>query len=63
MTQEEINMKTAVKFLMHIYDQDIECCAKLATAEADNDKQTIIEVLKVVIAFCIELKMGLEKNG
>lgn len=51
MTQEEYNEKTrpALRFLNKICDGDFPLMAKIATAQANMDTETLIEALKGVI--------------
>ena len=37
-----------INFLMHIFNEDFTACAKIATAHADEDKETIKKYLLLV---------------
>lgn len=54
--------REAAKFLMHIFDKDMEVCAVIATAEAEGNTQVLLDALKTVNEYVNELKTGLKKN-
>lgn len=54
--------REAAKFLMHIFDQDMDVCATIATAEAEGNIEILLDALKTVNEYVNELKTGLKKN-
>ena len=54
--------REAAKFLMHIFDQDMEVCAVIATAEAEGNTQILLNALTTVNEYVNELKTGLKKD-
>lgn len=54
--------RESAKFLMHIFDQDMEACAIIATAEAEGNTDVLLEALGTVNAYVNELKTGLKKE-
>ena len=44
-------MKKAANFLKHVYNSSIQDVANIVTAEAENDRETIIEYLNAVKEF------------
>ena len=54
--------REAAKFLMHIFDKDMEVCAVIATAEAEWNIEILLDALKTVNEYVNELKTGLKKD-
>lgn len=52
--------REAAKFLMHIFDQDMEVCAVIATAEAEGNIEILLNALAAVSEYVCELKTGLK---
>ena len=54
--------RETAKFLMHIFDKDMEVCAVIATAEAEGNIEILLDALKTVNEYVNELKTGLKKD-
>lgn len=54
MTHEEYINKTrqATNFLMQIFGEDVFCTASIVTAQADHNKERLIELLWLVHGRC-----------
>lgn len=49
-------MRSAVKFLCHVYQDDFSAVATIVTAEADGDVDVIESYLNSVESYCVKLK-------
>ena len=56
-------MKEAVSFLREVYDGSIMDIANILTAEADNDKETILKYLASVKEYTEGLIEKVKNNG
>lgn len=48
-------MKTAIRFLVHVYGDSVTDVARILTAEADRDKEVILSYLEQVKEFTTKL--------
>lgn len=58
---KERAISVASNFLRHIYDDNITTTARIMCAEADDDTDTLCNMLDTVIDFCAELKKSLKQ--
>ena len=58
----EQTWEAAGKFLLHIYQDDVVICAKIATAVKDENLDYICGSLDEIIKFCEKLKEGLKRR-
>lgn len=56
-------MKTAIRFLVHVYGDSVTDVARILTAEEDRDKEVILSYLEQVKEFTTKLIDEVHEQG